>query len=1230
MQRFLFSFILLCFTCQILSAQEFDVLVFSKTQGFRHGSIPSGQSALQELGEANNFSVTLSENSDDFTIENLLQYECIVFLSTTGDILNSEQQQDFEAYIEQGGGYVGIHAASDTEYSWPWYGDLVGAYFDSHPAIQEATIEVADHVHPSTSFLPGYWQRNDEWYNFRTNPRGRVHVLATLDESSYDGGNMGHDHPTAWCHEYEGGRAWYTGGGHTNESFSNDLFRQHILGGILYATGSVAGDFTATINDKFELNILDNDPKSPMALTVLPSLDVLYIERAGKVKLWKQSSGQIMTIASLNVSSGREDGLIGITLDPDFETNNWLYLFYSPTGVDKQFVSRFKFINDELDLDSEQIILEIPVQRAECCHSGGDLEFDGNGNLYIATGDNTNPFESNGFAPIDERAGRSAFDAQGTSANTNDLRGKVLRIHPEEDGSYSIPEGNLFPAQDAGLPEIYVMGTRNPFRLAVHKNGELVWGDVGPDGSSDSASRGPRGYDEINRTKVAGNFGWPYLIADNKAYNDYNFATSASGAKFDANNLVNDSPNNTGASTIPPAIPAWIYYHYGNNPNRPEFNASGGRSILGGSYFHYNAERADPSGLPKYFDDVLIVGDWSRNWIKELRLDDEGNLLQINPLIPHIDLNSPIDIEIGPDGNMYIVEWGNGFGNDNPDARIIKIIYQSIAGNSAPIALISADVESGVAPLTVAFDGSLSKDPDIGDQLSFSWDFNDDGVEDANEVNPSFTYTENGVFNATLEVTDESGIQAVAQVQVVVGNTAPSLNIDFPANGGFFAIGDTIVYAISTNDVEDGNECDQNLPLGIKVEPSIGHDDHSHGVGDQDGCNGEFITSPHGDGSDDVFYVLNAQYEDRGGAVDFPLTTKTFNILQPKLKQAQHAQELNDLRTENTGDFLGGDVNMAYINDGSYLMYTPMNFENIEFLTVRWAALNIDSKIEVHIDAPDGPIIAERNLPVTGGWQDYDFYTMDLKDPGGTHDVYLVFRNPGKNSLGNINFMEFHGKGISLSDHQAGMGLTATYYSNDDFTGSSVVRNEPMISWDWDNDSPVEGIPADGFSVRWEGQIVAPATTIYNISTLMTGGTSAVYIDRKSVNNGSFEFVAGQFYSIVVEYVYGTGNAAMALKWEGAQPLNVIHTQYLRTIEMTSGIGDFYQEDARIFPNPFDQFIQVPEEWKGQGYQLVSIDGRVVRAGKLNHKIQTADLVEGIYILEIAQKRFKLVKSKLY
>jgi type 1 glutamine amidotransferase len=217
----------------------FAILVFSKTAGFRHDSIPPGVAAVRQLGAARGFSVDATEDASAFTDESLARYKAVVFLSTTGDVLNTAQEAAFERYIRRGGGFVGVHSATDTEYDWAFYGALVGAYFSGHPDIQNATIQIDDAGHPVAALLPRPWMRRDEWYNFRENPRGRVNVLATLDERSYTGGTMAPDHPVMWSHTYEGGRSFYTALGHTQESFSESAFTDHLGRAILWAAGLI-------------------------------------------------------------------------------------------------------------------------------------------------------------------------------------------------------------------------------------------------------------------------------------------------------------------------------------------------------------------------------------------------------------------------------------------------------------------------------------------------------------------------------------------------------------------------------------------------------------------------------------------------------------------------------------------------------------------------------------------------------------------------------------------------------------------------------------------------------------------------------------------------------------------------------------------------------------------------------------------------------------------------------
>jgi cytochrome c len=219
---------------------RFTVLVFSKTTAFRHDSIPQGIAAIEQLGAEHSFAVDSTEDAARFSDSNLARYKAVIFLNTTGDILDADQKAAFERYIRSGGGFVGVHSASDTEYQWPWYGRLVGTWFASHPQIQHATVHVTAADHSSMKGLPAVWERTDEWYNFRSNPRSAVQVLATVDEGTYSGGAMGADHPIAWCQTIDGGRSWYTAMGHTKESYAEPLFRLHLLGGIESAAGVAA------------------------------------------------------------------------------------------------------------------------------------------------------------------------------------------------------------------------------------------------------------------------------------------------------------------------------------------------------------------------------------------------------------------------------------------------------------------------------------------------------------------------------------------------------------------------------------------------------------------------------------------------------------------------------------------------------------------------------------------------------------------------------------------------------------------------------------------------------------------------------------------------------------------------------------------------------------------------------------------------------------------------------
>ncbi len=839
------------------------ILLFSKTEGYRHDCIPVATAALRKFCLANGIAVDTTEDSADFTAKNLKRYNAVVFLCTTGDVLNPAQETDFERYIQAGGGYVGIHSATDTEYGWTWYGGLAGAYFSNHPAQQTATLHVEDHDHPATKHLGDTWQRFDEWYNFK-NMNPNVHVLLSLDESSYKGGTppqpplSGREGrlPVSWCHEYDGGRAFYTALGHTNESYAEPDFLKHVLGGIRYAIGKQKRlDYTACRTPelpdptRFQKTVLAEELTEPMELELMPDGKILFIERRGAIKLFDPSTGLTNIACKLPVHSELEDGLLGSALDPHYTENHWLYLYYSPVGDESvNNLSRFVFQGDSLDRASEKIILQVGVQRIECCHAAGCIEFDSAGNLYLSTGDNSNPFASEGYSPSDERPGRSAWDAQKSSANMNDLRGKILRIKPQPDGSYICPKGNLFAEKDISMhwpemkqlpegmldrPEIYAMGCRNPFRISYDDRRKLLfWGEVGPDAGENDTIHGPKGHDEVNRARSAGFFGWPYFVGDNKPYRDFNFATGKSGPYRDPLHPINDSPNNTGRHELPPAQAAFIWYPYGNSPEFPLVGTGGRNAMAGPTYYcdQYPAE----TRMPDYYDGKLIIYDWMRGWMMAVTVDSLGNFSRMEPFGEQIKLSRPMDMVVDKNGSIWVLEYGTQWFATNPDARLSRIDY--VRGNRPPIPDFRSEKVAGAAPFSAYFSMSGTKDYD-GEKLHYQLDFGDGtpildfwakhattrggmpeessalgehGQKTAqlrNELDSIVhIYAKPGTYQAVLKVTDNEGAAKTAQLKINVGNEPPLVRWDFGGkNRSFYQSGQVLKYRLLVADAEDGS-----------------------------------------------------------------------------------------------------------------------------------------------------------------------------------------------------------------------------------------------------------------------------------------------------------------------------------------------------------------------------------------------------------------------------------------
>ena len=750
------------------------VLVFTKTAGYHHASIGAGVRAIIKLGKENNFAVDTTSDAGMFNEKDLQKYDAIVFLSTTGQLLTSDERNDMERYIQAGGGYVGIHAAADAEYDWHWYGRLVGAYFKSHPQIQPAALYVTDRTHISTRHLPAEWNRTDEWYNFKELNKD-VHVLITIDENSYKGGANGAYHPVAWYHNFEGGRAWYTELGHTDESYSDPAYLKHILGGIKWAMDHQKLDYskatTARVPEEnrfVKTQLVKGTFFEPTEMTILPNLDVLVAQRRGEIMLYKNTTKSVKQAGLLNVywkahvkGVNAEEGVLGLQADPDFKNNHYIYIYYSPADTSVNRLSRFTFVNDTIDNKSEKIVLQLYSQREICCHTGGSIAFGRDNQLFLSTGDNSTPFDEPGkppynthaFAPLDDRPGYDHYDSRRSAGNTNDLRGKILRIKMKPDGTYDIPEGNLFkPGQAKTRPEIFVMGDRNPYRISVDKkNNYLYWGEVGPDANKDSLdTRGPKGYDELNQARGAGFFGWPLFIGPNIPYHEYNYATGVPGPAFDPEHPVNNSRNNTGLKELPPAQPAFIWYPYGPSAEFPEVGSGGRTTMAGPAYYTDLYPKA--TRLPDYYNKKVIFYDWIRGWIKFITLQPNGDFDKMESFMSSTKFNSPIDMETGPDGRIYILEYGSGWFSKNPDAGLARIDYNR--GNRPPeITRVTASKTYGKVPLPVLF-AVDAKDPE-NDKMTYRWNLGNGVTRKTAAPKLNYTYLKKGKYTVTVDVKDD-------------------------------------------------------------------------------------------------------------------------------------------------------------------------------------------------------------------------------------------------------------------------------------------------------------------------------------------------------------------------------------------------------------------------------------------------------------------------------------------
>lgn len=647
------------------------------------------------------------------------------------------------------------------------------------------------------------------------------------------------------------------------------------------------------------------------------------------------------------------------------------------------------------------------------------------------------------------------------------------------------------------------MGCRNPWRISVDpETGFLYWGDVGPDAAVDG-ERGPMGYDEINQARGPGNFGWPLFIADNQVYADHDYASGVTGARFDPERPENRSRTNSGARFLPPARPAWIFYPYGSSERFPMLDAEGGRTACAGPAYHFDPLLDSVTKFPGAYDDCLFVYEWSRHWIKVVRMDAQGDILAIEPFLSTCAWKRPIDLEFGPEGSLYLLEYGTTW-DANPDSRLVRIDYYG--GNRPPLARATATPVAGPAPLEVTLSSAGSSDRD-GDVLRFAWRIAPSPEIVSEEPSAHLTFATNGVHQVELSVTDAAGAHSSAVVPVLVGNSQPSVAFQQPRAGGFFRAGESLSWRLDVEDPEDdaddspqattamlerlvlearfvagppprraeGREDQLDDAPGLArmkksdcfnchaveralVGPAyldvaearrgdahaldvagervlrgssgvwggvamLSHPQHSESeVREmvawvlalerdaasivQKGIAGEITTPGQGDGASGVF-VLDATYTDGGGEGVPALVGHSAIHLRSARVEAEHASYRSGTQvlgsaTASSGGFIGA------VDHGNWLCFEGVDLAGIASVAFRVSSAGAGGWIELHADAPSGPLVASVEVVPNGAWEDWFVLESSLQDPGGFHDLVVVFSNPDSPSaLLNLDQLEF-------------------------------------------------------------------------------------------------------------------------------------------------------------------------------------------------------------------------------
>ncbi|MFB8029025.1 MULTISPECIES: ThuA domain-containing protein [unclassified Streptomyces] len=956
----------------------FRVLVYSGAARASQGTVHAGVEAVKGLGVRNGFGVEATDDPAVFNDTDLARFHTVVFNNTAAaadgaGALDGAGRAALRRYIRAGGGWVGLHDASAGTGGWDWYDGLVGAALDRRTPVQAGRIEVLDHAHPSTMTLPDLWERTEEWLGWRTDPTPTVHTLARIRvRDKITGLGAGMDHPWSWCRNYDGGRSWFTAGGHAPSAFQDDAFLRHLLGGIEWAAGARPGDCTATQSRSFQRTPLAAGGLfDPVDMAVAPDRRVFVARRTGELAVVDQRTMRVSTALDLAYSPeavARAGGLSALALDPDFAENAWLYLLRSDTTGGRLFLSRFTADGPAVDPASERRLLVLPGRRSTAGGRpppSGSLAFDQQGRLYVATGDVT---------PSDAPDARS------------DLRGSVLRITPQDDGTYTVPEGNLHRAGTSGArPEIYATGLRDPFRVTVDpSSGTPLAAATAPDGSA-----------EYLRIAGAGRVDGPYCAGDG--------AEAGAGA---------GCPRAGGA---PPAVPV----------------ARGDVVAVSGSVYDYDPASLYRSKFPEYFDGKWLTYDPAgRHFTAHAfqRADqtfvdprfgpvEAGGLQSVTELFGDMEWHRPVSAVLGPDGALYVVDSGldGGTGRDggNEGAGVFRIDH--VGDGRLPGAGIAVDRDNGSAPLTVTFEGAGSG-PAGRSRTAYAWDFDGDGGTDSTEANPSYTYRTEGRFTARLTVTGPEGTTAMAGQEITVGNTRPRITVHGPPDGGLFRPGDTLAFTVGVEDPEDGATSPVDCSR-VRVRSEAGRAGPLRPLPGSPGCRGSMATVA-GDASRSGAPRITVRYTDKGAPNAPALTGSTTLTVRRDLQEAEGFTATggaHDGAVIGSRTHASGGRALTEIEDGDWISFDPVHLGGIRSVTVGATACGLGGTVSFRAGSPDGPLLGSLTVPGAGtGAGDVSPATA-LRDPGGSVRLYVVFTNSAWGSedpdLFTVDLLRFHGPG---------------------------------------------------------------------------------------------------------------------------------------------------------------------------------------------------------------------------